>query len=694
METAEKTIGNKIKLLNYTNKDTELIIERRKQRELGRRKKNIEDMLEEIYAVKMEAIEQKIIEEVNQEEIDEWVASIDEQTNSYEEILEQLKETIVSVKKEEEEESRRKVEELSNQEYEKEMRVERMRLQMRREFHSREGEQQVIKESSEMRAKLPKLTISKFNGTNIDWLRFWNQFHAEIEKSNISQVTKFSYLKELLIPKVRISIDGLPFSPEGYERAKNILKTRYGKDSEIVNAHVQQVMNLPTITGNSPAKIHEFYEKLLANIQALETMGKLREINGYVRMTIDRLPGIRSDLVRNDEDWQMWKFPQLVEELRKWTERNPIPIEQKRDSNIVNRRDRSFHARQQTFNQRTCIYCEGEHKPVECQKVKVVNERRKIIMFKRLCYNCTRERHRANDCNSKGKCFICGGKHHTSICDRPKSGDQQTDRIMMTTEGSVTYPVVVVKVNGIKCRALLDTGAGSAYASSTLIDRLDIDASRKEYRKIEMLMHTSSRKVEVYRLRINDVEENFEICTEVTKVEKKALLTLPNAHYDEMIQKFNHLKGINMIDKETKEIMPIHLILGASEISRIKTSTRPRIGVPGEPVAEYTKFGWTMMSPGKETDLSNIYLTKTVIDDYDRLTRLDVLGIEDRATGDQDSVYSDFKEQLRRSNEGWYETGLLWKVGSSTSTNKQEWEFGKMKIIKLTQKIEASTTGV
>ena len=103
-------------------------------------------------------------------------------------------------------------------------------------------------------------------------------------------------------------------------------------------------------------------------------------------------------------------------------------------------------------------------------------------MFKRLCYNCTRAGHRANDVTSIGKCFICGGKHHTSICDRPKSGDQQTDRIMMTTEGSVTYPVVVVKVNGIKCRALLDTGAGSAYASSTLIDRLDIDDSRKEYR--------------------------------------------------------------------------------------------------------------------------------------------------------------------------------------------------------------------
>jgi hypothetical protein len=34
---------------------------------------------------------------------------------------------------------------------------------------------------------------------------------------------------------------------------------------------------------------------------------------------------------------------------------------------------------------------------------------------------------------------------------------------------SVYYPVVVVEVNRIKYRALLDTGAGNSYASSALI---------------------------------------------------------------------------------------------------------------------------------------------------------------------------------------------------------------------------------
>ena len=46
------------------------------------------------------------------------------------------------------------------------------------------------------------------------------------------------------------------------------------------------------------------FTKLLSNVQALETLGKLREISGYVRMTIDKLEGIRGDLVGTDDDWQ------------------------------------------------------------------------------------------------------------------------------------------------------------------------------------------------------------------------------------------------------------------------------------------------------------------------------------------------------------------------------------------------------
>ena len=38
-------------------------------------------------------------------------------------------------------------------------------------------------------AKLPKLTITKFNGTNIDWTRFGGQFTDGIDKSEMAQST-------------------------------------------------------------------------------------------------------------------------------------------------------------------------------------------------------------------------------------------------------------------------------------------------------------------------------------------------------------------------------------------------------------------------------------------------------------------------------------------------------------------------
>ena len=78
------------------------------------------------------------------------------------------------------------------------------------------------------KVKLPKLVTTKFQGTPLDWQRFCSQFETEIDKAEITQV----------VSKVRMSIDGLPFTSEGYERAKNILKTKYGKPSEVSNAHV------------------------------------------------------------------------------------------------------------------------------------------------------------------------------------------------------------------------------------------------------------------------------------------------------------------------------------------------------------------------------------------------------------------------------------------------------------------------
>ena len=114
-----------------------------------------------------------------------------------------------------------------------------------------------------MKENLPKLIVNKFEGTNLDWYKFWSQFETDIDHTDVTTVSKFSYLKELVVPKVRALTDGLPFNTEGYERARTILKARFGKPSEVANVRIQCITSLPAITQTSFGKIHNFYKKLV-----------------------------------------------------------------------------------------------------------------------------------------------------------------------------------------------------------------------------------------------------------------------------------------------------------------------------------------------------------------------------------------------------------------------------------------------
>ena len=484
-------------------------------------------------------------------------------------------------------------------------------------------------------------------------------------------------------PKVCSTIENLNHNNEGYERAKHILKSKYGKPSEVINAHVQSIMALPHIRGASPSKIHEFYMKLLPSVQALESMGKLREISGYTRSTLDKLEGIRADIVRLDDEWQLWGFPQLVEALCKWTERNPVYQHQEGKDKVFTTNQGNYHgANKGSFHRRACVFCDSDsHKSVDCTVVTKIAERRDVLRQKRLCFNCTGGRHRASECQSKGSCRNCKAKHHTSVCDKSQSQDEV---LLATGEAGVVYPVVIVRVEGVKCRALLDTGAGSSYVSTKLADRIGRKPYIREHRQIDMMMSTTTTQIEMFKYEIKNEKETFSIKMDVSKVDRRELLTIPNPRYKEIIRSYPHLQGVVIHDTDEKAELPIHMIIGASDFAKIKTPSKPRVGKPGEPVAELTSLGWALISPGNEADLSNIFLTKSSKVEYEQLCSLDVLGLKDEE--EQDIVQQEFSEQLQRSLEGWYETGLMWKSGIKELPNNETGSKARLK--KLVQRLE------
>ena len=63
---------------------------------------------------------------------------------------------------------------------------------------------------------------------------------------------------------------------------------------------------------------------------------------------------------------------------------------------------------------------------------------------------------------------------------------------------------------------------------------------------------------------------------------------------------FPHLDGDYMDDYDEKDTLPAHLILGANEYAKIRTNENLHVRKTGEPVAEHTRFGWVLMSPGED----------------------------------------------------------------------------------------------
>ena len=87
-------------------------------------------------------------------------------------------------------------------------------------------------------------------------------------------------------------------------------------------------------------------------------------------------------------------------------------------------------------------------------------------------------------------------------------------------------------------------------------------------------------------MQIENVHRDVKFEAELCKVERRLLLKLPNPHYVDLIKRYHHLRGITMDDSDQKKELPVHVILGAPDYSRIKKMTKPRISQPGEPVAE------------------------------------------------------------------------------------------------------------
>ena len=112
----------------------------------------------------------------------------------YDVLVDKLKNELRARTKKLEDQEKQKEEEKSHIRMGEELKIEKKKLEIQKESYEMRGE--IALEERYKNVILPKLIITKFQCTHIDWFHFWNQYEFETIRTELHPVSKFNYLKE------------------------------------------------------------------------------------------------------------------------------------------------------------------------------------------------------------------------------------------------------------------------------------------------------------------------------------------------------------------------------------------------------------------------------------------------------------------------------------------------------------------
>ena len=137
---------------------------------------------------------------------------------------------------------------------------------------SNQGSTSGTTQIQDVKVKLPKLELSKFDGDIINWQGFWDQFLIAIhENDSLADIDKFTYLKLFLSDSALQSINGLSLNAINYKGAIEILHERYGNKQELISAHIQKLEKLPRFkSSNDINGLRKMYDQIVVCVRNLK----------------------------------------------------------------------------------------------------------------------------------------------------------------------------------------------------------------------------------------------------------------------------------------------------------------------------------------------------------------------------------------------------------------------------------------
>ena len=241
--------------------------------------------------------------------------------------------------------------------------------------------------------KLLKLEFMKFNGTVLKWSEFYDAFEAAVDSNpNLSSVDKFNYLCSRLDGDALEVIGGMTLTNANYDKAKDILKERYGRQDVIVNAHYNSLVNFPVSSSTTSALCHT-YDVNEKHLRSLEVINQDVESQLLITMLLSKFPKqVLTQISEKKSDTDDWTVNMIRKSLKKYIENREFADHCQQDDtesqSSVRSTTEAFYTGIGAAKplQPKCHFSKNSHRSDECDVFQTVSDRKTRV---------------------KGHCFVC-----------------------------------------------------------------------------------------------------------------------------------------------------------------------------------------------------------------------------------------------------------------------------------------------
>lgn len=512
---------------------------------------------------------------------------------------------------------------------------------------------------------LPKTSLVTFDGNPLEYWSFINAFDCCVGRTRVDDGAKLNRLLEYCKGKAAKVLRPccLMKPEEGYIKARQLLKERFGNEYKIAESWVKKITEGAPIKPNSSDDLQDLADDVRGCIEALRAMNKIEDIDSrggmlkvlsriplylqsrWRKNAVDKLdrtgsyPNIEDlakflDRVAREMNDPVFGVVQNLEKIRPST-RNKGSIFQVQASSSSDSEGRagmkSGLSEKQNHGARSrpevslrtnakCYECNGDHSVRDCAKFIAMSAPRRLeaIKAKRLCFNCLETRnHSARWCGKKSNCNRAGcmGKHSKLLHDalQPAAGNQAIASSMacgdLSNGDKVALPILPVWVKGLgqakyhRVLALLDPGSNRTFCSHALASKLGLEGVETTL-SLETLDAGRDAVVSEVSLVVTGTtgKQNTRIAVHMPRVYAvRRFPELKNSMVSPSdVKAYDHIKDIEVPQLEDD----VSLLIG-QDVPRALVPLEVRYGGENEPYATRTILGWTLNGPLGVTDVND-----------------------------------------------------------------------------------------